>query len=93
MALTVESNEQGRLVIPAEVRQALDIKGKAHWQLEVRDGAIVLKPAMVIPREDAWAYRPDHLARLDEAMAQARSGQTLELSPQQLERVLDQAHE
>lgn len=93
MVLTVESNEQGRLVIPAEVREALNVKGKTHWQLEIRDGAIVLKPAMVIPREDAWAYRPDHLARLDEAMTQARSGQILDLSPQQLERLLDQAHE
>lgn len=48
---------------------------------------------MVIPREDAWACRPDHLARLDEAMAQARSGQILDLDPQQLERLPDQAHE
>ena len=91
--VTVESNAQGRLVIPAEVRAALNVTGKAHWQLEVHDGAIILKPAMVIPREDAWAYRPEHLARLEEAMTQARSGQMLDLSPKQLQRLLDQAHE
>jgi len=33
---TVESDEQGRLVIPAEVRDALNVQGKAHWQLEVQ---------------------------------------------------------
>ena len=93
MVLTVESNAQGRLVIPAEVRAALNVKGKAHWQLEVRDGAIILKPATVIPREDAWAYRPDHLTRLQEAMTQARSGQILDISPEQLEGLTDQAHE
>ncbi len=93
MVLTVESNEQGRLVIPAEVRDALRVTGKTHWQLEVRDGAIILKPAVVIPREDAWAYRPDHLARLEEAMTQARAGQILDLSPEQLERLADQSHE
>ena len=91
--VTVESNAQGRLVIPAEVRAALNVTGKAHWQLEVHDGAIILKPAIVIPTEDAWAYRPEHLTRLEEAMTQARSGQALDLSPEQLERLVDQAHE
>ncbi len=93
MMLTVESNEQGRLVIPAEVRAALNVTGKAHWQLEVQDGAIILKPATVIPREDAWAYRPDHLARLQEAITQAQEGQILELSPAQLEKLTDRPHE
>ena len=92
VVVTVESNAQGRLVIPAEVRAALNVTGKAHWQLEVHDGAIILKPAIVIPREDAWAYQPEHLARLEEAMAQARSGEVLDLSPEQLERLPDQAH-
>ncbi len=87
MAVTVESNAQGRLVIPAEVRAALKVTGKAHWQLEVHAGAIILKPAVVIPREDAWAYQPEHLARLEEAMTQARLGQVLDLSPEQLERL------
>ncbi|HVA90974.1 MAG TPA: hypothetical protein VNL71_14165 [Chloroflexota bacterium] len=91
--VTVESNAQGRLVIPAEVRAALKVTGKAHWQIEVRDGAIILKPALVIPREDAWAYQPEHLARLVEGLTQARSGQMLDLSPEQLERLLDQGHD
>jgi len=93
MVLTVESNEQGQIVIPAEVRGALHVTGKTHWQLEVRDGAIILKPAVVIPREDAWAYRPDHVARLEEAMTQARTGQILDLSPERLPRLADQSHE
>ena len=93
MVVTVESNAQGRLVIPAEVRAALKVTGKVHWQLEVHDGTIILKPAIVIPREDAWAYQPEHLARLEEAMTQVRSGQIQDLSPEQLERLLDQAHD
>jgi bifunctional DNA-binding transcriptional regulator/antitoxin component of YhaV-PrlF toxin-antitoxin module len=91
--VTVESNAQGRLVIPAEVRAALNVAGKAHWQLEVHEGAIILKPAVVIPREDAWAYRPEHLARLEEAMTQARSGQMLDLSADQLERLTHKVHD
>jgi bifunctional DNA-binding transcriptional regulator/antitoxin component of YhaV-PrlF toxin-antitoxin module len=87
MVYTVESNEQGRLVIPREVREALNVHGKAHWQLEVHDGVIVLRPATVIPREDAWAYRPEHLARIEEALAQAQAGRVLHLSPAQLEQL------
>jgi bifunctional DNA-binding transcriptional regulator/antitoxin component of YhaV-PrlF toxin-antitoxin module len=93
VTVTVESNAQGRLVIPAEVRAALNVTGKAHWQLEVHDGAIILKPAIVIPREDAWAYQPEHLARLEEAMVQARSGQILDLNSEPLERLPAQLHE
>jgi len=51
------------------------------------------KPAIVIPREDAWAYQSEHRARLEEAMTQARSGQMLDLSPERLERQLDQARD
>jgi len=51
------------------------------------------KPAIVIPREDAWAYQSEHRARLEEAMTQARSGQMLDLSPEQLGRLLDQEHD
>jgi bifunctional DNA-binding transcriptional regulator/antitoxin component of YhaV-PrlF toxin-antitoxin module len=93
VAVTVESNAQGRLVIPAEIRAALKVTGKAHWQLEVRDGAIILKPAVVIPREDAWAYQPEHLARLEEAMEQARSGRVLDLSPEHLEWLSSRPHD
>jgi bifunctional DNA-binding transcriptional regulator/antitoxin component of YhaV-PrlF toxin-antitoxin module len=87
MTYTVESNEQGRLVIPIEVREALNVRGKAYWQLEVQDGVIILRPATIIPREDAWAYRPEHLARIEEALGQAQAGHVLELSPSQLEKL------
>ena len=84
------SGESGR---PRGGTCPLNGTGKAHWQLEVRDGAIIPKPAIVIPREDAWAYRPEHPARLEEAMTQARFGRALDLSPEQLERLVDKAHD
>jgi len=37
----------------------------------VRDGALVLRPAVVIPREDAWAYTPEHLKKVERARQEA----------------------
>jgi hypothetical protein len=33
----------------------------------VRDGTLVLRPAVIIPRDDAWAYTPEHLKRVARA--------------------------
>ena len=76
-----------------ERRQAArtNLEKLAYIHIEPNNGAIVLKPAAVIPREDVWAYRPEHLARLQEALDQAHAGQVLNLSQQQLERLLDQS--
>ncbi len=37
----------------------------------MRDGALVLRPAVVIPREDAWAYTPEHLKKVERARQEA----------------------
>lgn len=70
----VESNERGRLTIPAQAREALHVEGKAHWQVEVTEEGLLLRPALVIPREDAWAYTPEHLALVESAREDERAG-------------------
>jgi bifunctional DNA-binding transcriptional regulator/antitoxin component of YhaV-PrlF toxin-antitoxin module len=89
MALTVISNKDGRITIPSEVRTALHIEGEAHWTAEIVDGALLLRPAVVIPREDAWAYTPDHAAQVRRAREDARAGRTIHVSGQDLARIAD----
>ncbi len=89
MALTITSNKEGRLTIPAEVRAALRIEGEAHWTAEVVEGALVLRPALVIPREDAWAYTPEHLAKVARAQEHTRAGRTIDTSPEELQQMAD----
>ncbi len=63
----VAMNGEGRITIPAAARRQLGLEGAAQFQAEVRDGALVLRPAVVIPREDAWAYTPEHLKKVERA--------------------------
>src|SRR2546423_9548071 len=74
MVLHAASNKQGRLTIPAEARAALNVEGETHWTIEVADGALILRPAVVIPREDAWLYTPDERAKREQAREQAGAG-------------------
>lgn len=67
----VAMNEEGRITIPAAARRQLGLEGAAQSQAEVRDGALVLRPAVVIPREDAWAYTPEHLKQVERARQEA----------------------
>ena len=54
----VAMNAQGRLTVPADARKALGLVGEAQFQAEVRDEGLLLRPAVLVPREDAWAYTP-----------------------------------
>ncbi|HEY8293190.1 MAG TPA: AbrB/MazE/SpoVT family DNA-binding domain-containing protein [Thermomicrobiales bacterium] len=67
MATTVTVNRQGRITLPSSIRKELNIEEDAMLEVEVRDGGIFLQPAFVIPREDAWAYTPEHRAAIGRA--------------------------
>lgn len=51
----VAMNEEGRITIPAAARRQLGLEGEAQFQAEVQNGVLVLRPAVVILREDARA--------------------------------------
>lgn len=65
--MLVAMNGEGRITIPAAARRQLGLDGEAQFQAEVRDGALVLRPTVLIPREDVWAYTPEHLKRVASA--------------------------
>ncbi|MFN2569245.1 MAG: hypothetical protein ABR564_06555 [Candidatus Dormibacteria bacterium] len=71
--------------MPAAFRRELGLDGPATFQAEVRDGALVLNPAMVIPRGDRWANTPEHRAQLDKALEDSREGRVREVTEDQLD--------
>ncbi|HVC81748.1 MAG TPA: AbrB/MazE/SpoVT family DNA-binding domain-containing protein [Chloroflexota bacterium] len=87
MALTATSNKEGRLTIPAEARAALHIKGETHWTIDIEDDALVLRPAIVVPREDAWAYTPEHAAKIKRAREDGQAGRVVTVTSEDLERI------
>lgn len=80
----VSMNAQGRLTVPADARKALGLDGEAQFQAEIRDGGLLLRPAVLVPREDAWAYTPEHRALLAKAREERATGRTREFTEEQL---------
>lgn len=74
----VTMNRGGRITIPVAARRLLGLEGEAHFQAEVRDGALVLHPAVVIPVEDAWAYTAVHLRQVTRARQEGAGRQLTE---------------
>lgn len=54
----VAMNPAGRVTVPADVRRTLGLGQEAFFEVEVQEGAIVLKPVVVVPLEQAKAYTP-----------------------------------
>ena len=80
-------SESGRLTLPIEVRRRLGLEGESEVEVEVEGEAIVLRPAVVLRREDAWAYTPDHRALLSRAHADSREGRIQQLTEEELRAV------
>ena len=72
---TVTMSPNGRLTLPAEVRQRLGLDGETEFDVEVTEhGSVTLRPVVVLPRDDAWAYTAQHLAQVANALADLREG-------------------
>ena len=86
-AFVIHMNSQGRLTLPASARRRLGLDGEADFQLAVDSHAFVLKPAVVLTLEDAWAYTPEHRGLLARAHEDSRRGRVRRLTESQLDRV------
>jgi AbrB family looped-hinge helix DNA binding protein len=82
---TITMSPNGRLTLPAEVRQRLGLDGAIEFDVEVSEhGSVTLRPVVVIPRDDAWAYTAAHLAEVAKALADLRQGRVRQLSDDDL---------
>ncbi|MCJ7827020.1 MAG: AbrB/MazE/SpoVT family DNA-binding domain-containing protein [Demequinaceae bacterium] len=60
---------KGVVTIPQEVRRAVRLEEGDEVMVTIRDGEVVLTPATVIPRDQAWFWTPEWQAREAEAEA------------------------
>lgn len=88
--MLVSMNSSGRITLPASARRRLGLEGEAQFEVEVSGEAIILRPAVVLPREDAWAYTPEHRRLLARAHADSREGRVRELSEDELAELADE---
>lgn len=87
MAKVVTMTSDGRVTIPATARRELGVEGEAQFEVDVEREAIVLRPAVVLRRADAWAYTPEHRRLLGRAHADSREGRVRRLTESQLARI------
>jgi AbrB family looped-hinge helix DNA binding protein len=82
---TVTMSPSGRMTLPAEVRQKLGLTGETEFDVEVTDhGSVTLRPVVVLPRDDAWAYTAEHLTQVAKALTDVRQGRVREASEAEL---------
>lgn len=68
-------NKTGRLTIPASLRKLLRLEGEAEFEVEdMGEEGLILRPVVVMRREDAWAYTPDTLESIRRGIADIREG-------------------
>ena len=87
MAKLVTMTPEGRVTIPAAARRELGVEGETQLEVGVERDAIVLRPAVVLTREDAWAYTPEHRRLLAKAHRDSREGRVQRLTEGQLARL------
>ena len=85
---TVSMSASGRLTLPADARRALGLEGETEFEVEVDDenDAVILRPAALLRREDAWAYTPEHRELLDRAHDDSRDGRVRTVTEDELRR-------
>lgn len=74
---TTTMDRSGRLTVPADARRLLGLDDETEFEVEVDvdNDALVLRPVIVLRREDAWAYTTeprDLVARAHRDLAEGR---------------------
>jgi AbrB family looped-hinge helix DNA binding protein len=86
---TVVMNPSGRITLPAEARRLLNLEGETELEIEVDEesDAIILRPVVVLRREDAWAYTPRNRELQARAHADSREGRVRRMTEEELSRL------
>ena len=65
---------KAQLTIPKEFIKQLNLKTGDHIDIEIENGALVLKPVVVIPKDQAWFWSKEWQAGEREAEADMKAG-------------------
>jgi len=84
-------SDNGRVTLPADARRELGIEGETEFEIEVdrRDDSLILRPTLVLRREDAWAYSPEHRKMLARAHKDSRAGRVRRVTEKELSELAD----
>ncbi|MDQ1644842.1 MAG: antitoxin PrlF [Cryptosporangiaceae bacterium] len=78
--LSAPIRSKGVVTIPQQVREQLHLQEGDNLIVAVEDGRIVLTPATLLPRDQAWFWTPEWQAKEAEADAAQAAGDTRKFS-------------
>ena len=84
-ATLVTMDAEGHLTLPEELRRLLQEAATTYLLAEEGEGGVFLR---AIPAEDAWAYTPENLRKLEDALADVEAGRVMRLGKGELERII-----
>jgi bifunctional DNA-binding transcriptional regulator/antitoxin component of YhaV-PrlF toxin-antitoxin module len=89
---SITMDERGNILLPPDVLSRLGLEGDTEMEVEVDldDDAIILRPAVLLRREDAWAYTPEHRELLRRAHDDVAAGRVRRVSKEELEALADE---
>ncbi|MBI5188418.1 MAG: AbrB/MazE/SpoVT family DNA-binding domain-containing protein [Nitrospirae bacterium] len=74
MATTVKVREKYQITIPEEVRKKVSLEIGERVEVDVREGLIVIRPVIEIPRDQAWFWTKEWQGQIAQSMKDLRKG-------------------
>lgn len=74
MTASVTMRGKGQVTLPSAVRESLGLDEGDLLDVRVRDGAVVLVPAVTVPRDQAWFWEDTTQADVAASVADIEAG-------------------
>jgi AbrB family looped-hinge helix DNA binding protein len=74
MATTVKVREKYQVTIPEDVREKIPLKVGERVEVDVREGEIVIRPILEVPRGQAWFWSDEWQEQIAQSMKDIEKG-------------------
>jgi AbrB family looped-hinge helix DNA binding protein len=74
MATTVKIREKFQVTIPEDVRAEIPLEVGERVEVEAREGEIVIRPVIEVPRGQAWFWNKDWQERITRSRKDIENG-------------------
>lgn len=74
MPTTVKVREKYQVTIPEDVREKVPLKVGERVEVDVREGEIVIRPVLEVPRGQAWFWSKEWQEQIVQSMQDLEKG-------------------
>ena len=74
MATTVKVREKFQVTIPGDVRDKIPLRVGERVEVDVREGEIVIRPVLEVPRGQAWFWSQEWQEQIAQSMKDIEKG-------------------